>query len=739
MKNKKQIFKTTLLLIISSLVIPSCLWAVCHGFSPNLTAASASRSDVSDCFAMATYGDTINIPACADGDCVWDDEIAFTKDVKIVGAGRDATYLVSNFGETIKSFFKFTPDATARGRLQYLSSTGTFEITGISFKGGVSGGAQYHHALNIINPNTTEIRRVKIHNNRVTGLAGMFPHNAAHGNLFGVVYENIIVNTKIIYYAGYDRDSWDNHYINFGSGDNLYFEDNVCTDSFGLAIDHGGRFVARYNTVTGTLAAGDTFWENHGNQPGALYGSLVTEVYGNNINATGPAVAADLRGGKNIIHHNVIRAGILGVREEYSDAVSSSPYTNSCSEDGPQLCGIGGCRCQKINDTYFINNRNAVTGTFPYVKIRQDDKDGRTGTDNSPAELVLNREFWVDSRTVVRDIFGSVIQSTGTFDGTSGIGCGTLINRPSTCTTGVAYWATNQSCSDLTGMVGANPSTPISGTLYKCTSTNKWEPYYTPYTYPHPLRNSTASYTDNTQEPAPTTSVPPTIAVSPTIKDFGTLPINTSSPAQRFTVTTTGGNLNVDAISMTGTDATQFAIQNDSCTGKIIAPEIGSCTFDVKFSPLSVGTKAANVAIVDNDSNTSKLIAVSGTGASQIPAISFSPTSLSFSGVLSGTQSSKTVTVSNTGASFVSISSIILSGTNANQFSIPAVTDECTGATVAASGNCTFQIVFSPTSGGEKTANVNLTAQFYESPATLPLYGSAVVYPAPKIKISRKK
>ena len=28
----------------------------------------------------------------------------------------------------------------------------------------------------------------------------------------------------------------------------------------------------------------------------------------------------------------------------------------------------------------------------------------------------------------------------------------------------------------------------IAGTLYKCTSTNKWEPYYTPYTYPHPLR-----------------------------------------------------------------------------------------------------------------------------------------------------------------------------------------------------------------------------------------------------------
>jgi len=36
-------------------------------------------------------------------------------------------------------------------------------------------------------------------------------------------------------------------------------------------------------------------------------------------------------------------------------------------------------------------------------------------------------------------------------------------------------------------MVGKNPTTPISGTLYKCTATNTWTAYYTPYAYPHPL------------------------------------------------------------------------------------------------------------------------------------------------------------------------------------------------------------------------------------------------------------
>ena len=77
---------------------------------------------------------------------------------------------------------------------------------------------------------------------------------------------------------------------------------------------------------------------------------------------------------------------------------------------------------------------------------------------------------------------------TTSFNGTSGVGCGTLASRPATCTTGVGYWATNQSCTDLTGMVGTNPADPISGTLYKCTATDTWTSYYTPYTYPHPLR-----------------------------------------------------------------------------------------------------------------------------------------------------------------------------------------------------------------------------------------------------------
>ncbi len=58
---------------------------------------------------------------------------------------------------------------------------------------------------------------------------------------------------------------------------------------------------------------------------------------------------------------------------------------------------------------------------------------------------------------------------TSSFTGTSGVGSGLLSARPSTCTAGVGYWATD------------------TNVLYQCSTTNVWSPYYSPAPYPYPL------------------------------------------------------------------------------------------------------------------------------------------------------------------------------------------------------------------------------------------------------------
>jgi hypothetical protein len=71
------------------------------------------------------------------------------------------------------------------------------------------------------------------------------------------------------------------------------------------------------------------------------------------------------------------------------------------------------------------------------------------------------------------------------FDGTAGVGVGKLVDRPKTCTAGVAYWATDQGKWDST-------HDGPDGQLYVCSERDTWSLYYRPYMYPHPLVSGTS-------------------------------------------------------------------------------------------------------------------------------------------------------------------------------------------------------------------------------------------------------
>ena len=108
------------------------------------------------------------------------------------------------------------------------------------------------------------------------------------------------------------------------------------------------------------------------------------------------------------------------------------------------------------------------------------------------------------------------------------------------------------------------------------------------------------------------------IQLSPTSLSFGYQLINTTSAARVVTLTNhTGSTLNFTSISFTGADSAEFA-ETNTCLPSVASS--GTCTISVTFTPTLQGPRAATMQIVDDYTNPTQTLAVSGIGATA-PAI----------------------------------------------------------------------------------------------------------------------
>ena len=112
-------------------------------------------------------------------------------------------------------------------------------------------------------------------------------------------------------------------------------------------------------------------------------------------------------------------------------------------------------------------------------------------------------------------------------------------------------------------------------------------------------------------------------------------------------------------------------------------------------------------------------------GAAAGPAFSATPTPLAFGNQTQGTTSSAmTLTVTNTGTTDLTITTVTPGGTNMADFTIG--TDTCSDATVAAGKTCTVSVEFDPTTTSSESATLTFADNASDSPETVTLTGTGV-------------
>ncbi|MGZ3805749.1 MAG: hypothetical protein ACXVB4_16145 [Pseudobdellovibrionaceae bacterium] len=412
--------------------LPLSLKAACTGSSPNWT-STPDFSSVTTCANSALSGDTIHVSS---GSATWNGTLTISaKTLYIIGSGINSTTITGN-----GLLIDFNPSAVGIG----------MRISGFNFNLNGGQGIQLSNNSHIPVHSNIRMDNNRFYNSSAPGAA--IENHSARGVIDSNIFDNLQYPLRIGW--GTSPGTWDwsnNPELTWGlPNDNIYVEDNTF---LGVSIstsdqDEGGRYVFRYNNFGGV--SNYPWLDIHGGR-GDLQGGMGGEVYGNIYQADGFLMSH--RGGRLTFHHN---------------SAPSGSELNIYNNDGcPPLAK------ENINNSYHFLNRNNLNG--PLI-----------GWTSSGGDLcnsvIINSTFWMDATSCIDPSVCSSI--------TEGVGCGPLANRPANCTTGTGYWATNQSCTDLTGHVGPNPTSPISGTLYKCVSTNTWTSYYTPLVYPHPLRTS---------------------------------------------------------------------------------------------------------------------------------------------------------------------------------------------------------------------------------------------------------
>jgi hypothetical protein len=486
-----------------------------------INAASCTPTAVRSALSQAQAGDIVRIPA---GTCGWNETISWSAppNVSVLGAGDlnvqgggNATIIVDDVagGSPLISI-------TA-------SSSGTFRFAGFTIRGG--NGAIKEGGMVAFRGSSRQARIDHITIDKSTYSRQNSGKFMVIGGMLRGVIDNIVLNAgsdiSWIHFvngedAGHGDTTWSQP-TGFGTSDFMFVEDShlIARRSSNLPpravfsdCHTGGKFVIRYSTTLNG-AVGQTHPTGHaGDDRGCrgfeLYGITATNDHGGqeqsfvfSYNNSGPQITwgNDLGRGtyKNILYFNICRTG--------SACGYNPPYGGwgvcGAGSSWDQNNGAGGYACidqpgrgqGDLLTGSFPNKTNPSRGgpLWPRQAIEPMYEWSTTGTigagwggawvsNNSPTQIQQNRDYFLHHNNSGCN--------PGAATCATGVGVGPIAQRPTNCALNTAWWATDQG-----GDWHKRNATSNDGALFRCTAQNTWTLHYTPYTYPHPLRQTSES------------------------------------------------------------------------------------------------------------------------------------------------------------------------------------------------------------------------------------------------------
>ena len=170
------------------------------------------------------------------------------------------------------------------------------------------------------------------------------------------------------------------------------------------------------------------------------------------------------------------------------------------------------------------------------------------------------------------------------------------------------------------------------------------------------------------------------------------------------------------------------AVANHAVTvtpGSVAGTSDANGAFKIQKDPY--GSSTCQITVSDGSSSASARLAGCSASSSppptSSPAVTLTPSSLTFAAQDLGTTSApQSVNVTNTGNASLFINSAQVKGANPLDFT--AVSDGCSGLTLAAGAGCTMSITFKPTNTGTRSGTLIVTDNAPNSPQTASITGT---------------